>query len=1095
MLNGVEIPLDLDPFFSSYESKKVEDCCTFTSCFRNCIDEKIYQVSTLTLVFNCLSGIADLRNRITKYINKRKETNPDVSVDKIIEELVSPEAPTTLQIAPAAIPAYISARVIIDAIKKCLIGILGARVTDIIKCAAICAYDECQFNGHICEKGSVCIKTTCKETFSGGSGMVFFESITKEECHTCWGDLNVNDGINSSTSSSFDFPLQINVDNSLIESNLSCLSNEAIEEFSKPWTLCYCLNTTCNSNSDFVEELFSFNPYEIDLGVNRKYSAEDIFSILNYSIDDQICISLKPPQSLPERWSSCEKEHCFFVECPAFAMSTLNGELILTTEKLNPLLWGASDLYVELWKKPPSNSSNSSDDYEFIISSLISSNGDMELLPTNLFGTLEEGCYNIKIAPIDLESEDDPTPIKTLCANNDFLLDQDYCVDECETLKLDFDIEARFTYRVSDNELIARRIKFTNPRGGVDGVPYQICPETNYPTVGAFGNATFANTHSSWLSAGEYCFQIKQGDCISDIPKCFNLASCEADQKDLNNTDDTNFRKESKQNKSLNECIPYAINSLNPTGPQSVDGSISLTIDGIQPGATNPYLVDWGHGDGSSSTYEQTNLLPGEYCFTIYDPNCCEAEGNGETCCSAYDCFTLEVNCPEIVLPTYEITQSYCNQSNSITFQETIPTGGTAPYQFNWNNNDTGTLNNSFEGGPGSSYRLTVTDANGCTLIERFNISEEPGLPLITNIETSGVLCGTGNPNPLYEIEYFQGEMNPDYEYGIDFSIDGSDLVPLITITEEGTGNLIRPWGFLPGFPDDTPYIFTPFIVNNQGERCNGTPTTVPAPERVEINDDFFTTTTIELVKGDPASCNSIDEYSLCGNCGSEQGCIIRGVNGFYEEVPPGKYNFTLGLFVNSPRTYNILPMLDEDRFCTEGLFNNTTISVAFEPTTSLTVGNENWTDGEGCNCFDFVLDFDSGVPPNTSISLTDPTNSSNQGASFSQTGDHSATICIENPGDYCVTVIDDYGCTQNYCTYLEPREVDVWHFAYDDNVDPLNSDGRFVAAFPSSSLPVTWDAGQFTSSLVDNGAGYFILEGLPAGDYSFTVTDANLCF
>jgi gliding motility-associated-like protein len=70
------------------------------------------------------------------------------------------------------------------------------------------------------------------------------------------------------------------------------------------------------------------------------------------------------------------------------------------------------------------------------------------------------------------------------------------------------------------------------------------------------------------------------------------------------------------------------------------------------------------------------------------------------------------------------------------------PTGGTAPYTYVWSN---GTASDTVSNlCAGSSYDVTVTDANGCTIVGPVNISGPPVI-VIDNIAITDASCGMSN--------------------------------------------------------------------------------------------------------------------------------------------------------------------------------------------------------------------------------------------------------------------------------------------------------------------------------------------------------------
>jgi len=207
------------------------------------------------------------------------------------------------------------------------------------------------------------------------------------------------------------------------------------------------------------------------------------------------------------------------------------------------------------------------------------------------------------------------------------------------------------------------------------------------------------------------------------------------------------------------------VNHITCYGMQN--GSISLNVSG---GAA-PYAYNWSNGQTSSVI---TNLNAGTYTVTITDQNLCSGiyaytitepaelvvthTQSGVLCNGATTGF-INLNAIGGTTPytylwsngattaniqnigagtyTYTITDAHqCSQTQainivgssaivpSITFDVTTQqaevnvTGGTSPYTYLWNNGKTDTIITLTETG---LYRVTITDANGCTAIASYN--------------------------------------------------------------------------------------------------------------------------------------------------------------------------------------------------------------------------------------------------------------------------------------------------------------------------------------------------------------------------------------
>ena len=135
---------------------------------------------------------------------------------------------------------------------------------------------------------------------------------------------------------------------------------------------------------------------------------------------------------------------------------------------------------------------------------------------------------------------------------------------------------------------------------------------------------------------------------------------------------------------------------------EALTGEIELKMTGGVP----EYGYLWSDGSVGKN---RTSLAPGTYCVTIEDDFFCRLD----TCILVPGGSTL------VMVPT---VIDECDPFSSIY---TNTGGGTPPYQFLWSN---GSTLEELEQIPTGTYSLTITDAQGCSLIES-NI--EAGYPAV----------------------------------------------------------------------------------------------------------------------------------------------------------------------------------------------------------------------------------------------------------------------------------------------------------------------------------------------------------------------------
>ena len=137
----------------------------------------------------------------------------------------------------------------------------------------------------------------------------------------------------------------------------------------------------------------------------------------------------------------------------------------------------------------------------------------------------------------------------------------------------------------------------------------------------------------------------------------------------------------------------------------SSTGAIDLTVsDG-----TAPYTYLWSNG---ATTEDLTNIPSGTYSVTVTDANKCIAH--------VEDITVLQ---PLTGVSATSVVTNISVYGAADGAIDVTPTGGTAPYTFEWN---TGATSEDLSGLEPGAYSVVITDANGCNFMLNEILVEQP---------------------------------------------------------------------------------------------------------------------------------------------------------------------------------------------------------------------------------------------------------------------------------------------------------------------------------------------------------------------------------
>lgn len=189
-------------------------------------------------------------------------------------------------------------------------------------------------------------------------------------------------------------------------------------------------------------------------------------------------------------------------------------------------------------------------------------------------------------------------------------------------------------------------------------------------------------------------------------------------------------------------ALQLSITTINTACFGGSDGRLDLTVTGGTP----PFFYQWSNGTTSEDI---ANLSAGKYTVTVADNGGCSTTA------------TATVNQPASIQTDVSTTPSACGGVATGTASVNLA-GGIPPYIYLWSNgNTTQNLTNLAPG----TYRLTVTDANGCTTVATAVVGQSANIiitPTVTHVSCFGgnngrIVLAIAGGTPPYTYQWNNG--------------------------------------------------------------------------------------------------------------------------------------------------------------------------------------------------------------------------------------------------------------------------------------------------------------------------------------------------
>jgi len=144
-------------------------------------------------------------------------------------------------------------------------------------------------------------------------------------------------------------------------------------------------------------------------------------------------------------------------------------------------------------------------------------------------------------------------------------------------------------------------------------------------------------------------------------------------------------------------------------------------------GGTGNYTYQWSNGGNTATIIE---LSVGTYSVSVYDSNQCTWTGSVEVTEEVIDCSSLNLEITSNNISCFGMADGFIHATAS---------GGSPEYIYQWNN---GMNSANIVDLPAGIYQLTITDINGCSVVETTEITEST--PLLANLHSNSDPCSVG---------------------------------------------------------------------------------------------------------------------------------------------------------------------------------------------------------------------------------------------------------------------------------------------------------------------------------------------------------------
>jgi hypothetical protein len=526
--------------------------------------------------------------------------------------------------------------------------------------------------------------------------------------------------------------------------------------------------------------------------------------------------------------------------------------------------------------------------------------------------------------------------------------------------------------------------------------------------------------------------------------------------------------------KNITISTPAAFSGTIAKTDVSCNGGSNGSATVTATGATAPYTYTWSPSGGNAPT--ASGLTAGSYTVTVQDANTCTYTVN------------VTINQPASLFVSPSQTNVLCNGGATGT-ATVVATGGTPGYTYLWS--PAGGTAATATGLAAGSYTCLVTDNNGCTFTQGFNITEPAILVASTSkIDATCVTGGQAAVNPSggtlpYTYSWSNGATTQivtglaagNYSALI---TDGNGCTITKNFTINTTNTLVAvksqvnvlcngsATGSATVVPSGAPGPFT-YVWAPTGGNTDTASNLTAGNYTVTITSSNGCSTVIPFAITQPAPLAvTPSQTNIACNSGTNGSATVNVTGGTgvytYSWAPSGGTAATAsGL---SAGTYTVT--ITDTNLCQITQSFTLTEPTALAASTAVT--------NVSCN---------GGTNGSASINVTGGTGAYTY--SWSPTGGSAATASGLAAGTYTVTATDANSCTiVQAITITEPTALSAT-FTQTNVTCAGGNDGQATVA-------VTGGTGVYNYVWSPAGGTAATATGLTAGNYSVTITDDNGC-